>query len=629
MIFCYPLGINGYVWIRNIMVQIRKILLIGLILGFLGSCDEKQTEDYSKVNFAEASDSSLLEMARGGISNSDLRRFRLALLKRSEQLSSGPVIGAIIQELDKTANGDSYRIWSANTIRTSYYLEHGKADSALDLARKGLEFIGAHDSILASDVYHDLGMAHLQFSNNNDSVLFYWKKAYLEHEKRSDFGGITVTSFNLASYYHSLGFYELSRKYFARCIEVMEQLGKKSPMLMNNIISTLISREKYQEADRYWQENKTHLIGDTSTYMGQVILLNRSVLSHRLGRYRESDSLLSLFTLARIQPLLDFDYCQSLVLQAQRKKLDTLSNRSYENKIPLYALKLLYNNPQKFSDFITQENWMSIQDTIEAQYLRFKSQPGFDVRHLLGASRFLAVRYKGNPQKALGYFEHVLAHQDSVSSMLFHADQLNFSELNEYEKVMAALQINKTLLSASKSRESGYIIILALILVVAFLVFIAIRQKLIVSKERSNWLELQKEQAEALVLSNQRLLEYSKVVIERNNDIKRRLQGLDLKGRSAVVQDLKSIIKDLDVLNKVNTSEKPQVADRLIDDKKEQEHPHLKQLTKVEQRVYVLAQSDYRPKDIANMLGYSVQYVRNIKSRIRKKLDLDKHWGAD
>jgi DNA-binding CsgD family transcriptional regulator len=132
-----------------------------------------------------------------------------------------------------------------------------------------------------------------------------------------------------------------------------------------------------------------------------------------------------------------------------------------------------------------------------------------------------------------------------------------------------------------------------------------------------------------LVLSNQRLIEYSKVVIERNNDIKRRLQGLDLKGRSAVVQDLKSIIKDLDVLNRVNTSEKPQVADRLIQDKREQEHPHLKQLTKVEQRVYVLAQSDYRPKDIANMLGYSVQYVRNVKSRIRKKLDLDKRWGAD
>jgi DNA-binding CsgD family transcriptional regulator len=55
----------------------------------------------------------------------------------------------------------------------------------------------------------------------------------------------------------------------------------------------------------------------------------------------------------------------------------------------------------------------------------------------------------------------------------------------------------------------------------------------------------------------------------------------------------------------------------------------LKQLTKVEQRVYVLAQSDYRPKDIANMLGYSVQYVRNVKSRIRKKLDLDRNWGAD
>jgi len=110
MAFCNLLGTYGYIWIQNIIVQIRKILFIGLILGFIGSCDKKQTNDYSKVNFAEASDISLLEMAKGGISNADLRRFRLAILKRSEQLSSGPVIAMIIQELDKTANGDSYRI---------------------------------------------------------------------------------------------------------------------------------------------------------------------------------------------------------------------------------------------------------------------------------------------------------------------------------------------------------------------------------------------------------------------------------------------------------------------------------------------------------------------------------------
>lgn len=145
IVFSRKLVINGYVWVQNTIVQLGKILVFSAILGFLCFCQNNKSRVYSKVNFAEASDSSLLEIAKGGISNSDLRRFRLALLKRSEQLSSGPVIATIIKELYKTANGDSYWIWSANTIRTSYYLEHGKADSALDLARKGLEFIGAHD----------------------------------------------------------------------------------------------------------------------------------------------------------------------------------------------------------------------------------------------------------------------------------------------------------------------------------------------------------------------------------------------------------------------------------------------------------------------------------------------------
>jgi hypothetical protein len=70
------LGINGYVWSQKIQVQLKKILFIGLILGFLGSCTSEQDGDYSEVNFKEASDSSLLEMTKRGISNADLRRFK-------------------------------------------------------------------------------------------------------------------------------------------------------------------------------------------------------------------------------------------------------------------------------------------------------------------------------------------------------------------------------------------------------------------------------------------------------------------------------------------------------------------------------------------------------------------------
>ena len=402
----------------------------------------------------------------------------------------------------------------------------------------------------------------------------------------------------------------------------MEKLGKKSPLLVNNLISTLIAREKYDEADRYWKKHAEELDLDIQSYPGQVIKLNRAVLSSRLKKYHETDSILKLFKTVEIDPLLHQDYLQTLILQSLRLQSESLSDMRYVHEIPENIPFLLNNNYEGFSEFMQQKNWKFLQDTLYQRYQVKRMDSNYDPRYLFVMSKYLATKNRASsPLTSVSYFQDMIEHQKMVDSVKFKNDQIAIGELTDYEMAMSQLASKNLLLESSKNREVMYFVIFLLVLILLSLGFYSVRQKLNVSAERSIWLEKQKEQADELILSNQRLVEYSKVILERNNHIKQRLNKLELKGKSAVVVEIKNIIKDLDVMNKVNTKEKPQIADNLIEKTKENDHPELTKLSRVEQRIYVLSQNNYRPKDIANMLGYSVQYVRNVKSRIVKKTE--------
>jgi DNA-binding CsgD family transcriptional regulator/tetratricopeptide (TPR) repeat protein len=601
----------------------NRLFAFVLVFTFLfHACESKLNQETLREGFKKMSNEALLEKVRVGLKPEELRPLKLILLQRTEQPYSRVFIDTIIEIIQQRDGDNPYFLWNALTLKRSLSIERGELDSALVIARTCLDLQGTHDSISDADLFHDLGITFMNL-NQPDSVLYYWKKAYLITEEQQDYKRITVTAFNLAAHYHNLGLYDISRKLFARTIEVMEMLGKKSPLLVNNIISTMIAREKYQEADAYWVAHEHELKGDIHTYEGQVMILNRAVLSERLGRYAQTDSILNALGSVQIEPLLLKDYLQTLVLQSIRLGNNELTDMRYADRIPHFAPLFLHNNYRKFSDFMRRSPWVFLKDTIEMQYQRGKINHSLDPRYLYAMGHYLAHTYQNSqPQKALQFFGEMAEFQQRIDSVRFQTDRMAFNELSDYEGAMSELVAKNILLESSENREIMYFVILLLLSCTLGLGFYSVRQKLVTSAAQSKWLEKEKAQTEELLVSNQRLVEYSKVILERNNTIKQRLNKLDLKGKSAMVLELKSIIKELDVLNKINTSEKPQVADHLIEKSKHQEnHPHLSLLTKVEQRIYVLSQNDYRPKDIANMLGYSVQYVRNVKSRIAKKME--------
>ncbi len=598
---------------------LNKTIFTSLWILFLISCGTSDSPITTLNQLKTYTDSQLLTLAKKGLKEAELRPFKIVVLGRSEIANSRPAVDSILKYL-KPQLHNPYRHWIWNTIASNLLLEEGALDSSMALARKSLSYIGKHDSIFDADIYHDLGLIFLHKQDSKDSILLYWKKAYQLSEEQSDTLRIMVTSFNLASFYQSIGLYDPARKLFERCMVIMENSGKKNPLLKNNIISSLISRNKYQEAWEYWEVHQTDLKSDTQTYMGQVVMLNRAILLERLGRNKQSDSILYLMKSANLNSLIQQDYIRAQVVSAVNRNSDTFIDRRYESDLVDFAPFIVSNRPVVFKEFIKSNRWKFLADTLKVRYAQFKLQKGYELPYLFAIARFLGEGTEESSAVKNAYLQEAMIFRDSMDKVDYQLDKQMVEELTDYEKVIFENTMNQALLKESHLREIGYLIILILLLVIAFISVLAIRQKLHSTKERTQWLEKENKQTEEILISNQRLLQYSKVVISRNEDIKQRLMDLNLTGRSVLVKQIKSIIKELDILNKVNTSEKPQIADKLIS---EMEYPDLKKLSKAEQRVFVLVKSDYRPKDIANMLGYSVQYVRNIKSRISKKLGLD------
>jgi DNA-binding CsgD family transcriptional regulator len=121
---------------------------------------------------------------------------------------------------------------------------------------------------------------------------------------------------------------------------------------------------------------------------------------------------------------------------------------------------------------------------------------------------------------------------------------------------------------------------------------------------------------------NGRLVEYSKLIIDKEKDFLQRLEEIR-KGLPGEHQaTVKSLIRELDGAARINHQENPFVAESLLQqqDQLNEKYPGFEQLNATEKRILVLTEHLYTSKDIAQMLGCSPQYVRNVRSRIRKKI---------
>ena len=197
--------------------------------------------------------------------------------------------------------------------------------------------------------------------------------------------------------------------------------------------------------------------------------------------------------------------------------------------------------------------------------------------------------------------------------------EITFKEIKEKEQIIQ-----------DKEKTQNILIIALVLTIIIFTLSIWITfNYLKIKKIEKNRLQNEQDALKREQELSNRIVEYSKSIINLNSKLKAEILEAVAKAPNTVKNSVNQVLKDYQISH-FNTEENPQIANQLIREKDNwnQQFPGFDNLNKTEQRVFVLTMENYRPKEIANVLGVSTQYVRNVKSRLKTKLNLKEDWGA-
>ena len=202
-------------------------------------------------------------------------------------------------------------------------------------------------------------------------------------------------------------------------------------------------------------------------------------------------------------------------------------------------------------------------------------------------------------------------------------------ELNQLEETFQEIKNREDIIEENKKTQHALIVALILISIILILGIGTTRSYLKLKNIEKAKLESEQESLIREQALNNRIVEYSKSIIERNSRLRNEISSVISTAPNSLKTSINQVLKDFQI-NSINPEENPTIAKQLLkeNDNWNDQYPGFDKLNKTEQRVFVLTMESYRPKDVATVLGVSTQYVRNVKSRLKSKLNLDQNWGA-
>lgn len=511
------------------------------------------------------------------------------------------------------------------------FIGKGKHDSALFYANKALSTLNKHDSIDPLHTYHIVGAAHFYKDEKSDSTKYYWSKGYQLAEINKDKHMIMVYGTNLGTYFYNNGNYRNARNLFMRAKKASIDLKQDNGILTNNIVSTFIDEAEFNEADEYWKSNEKLLTAGLNVYRGQLYLINRINLLQLLNRNQEAEEKLSQLHVDSVKPILLTAYAKvylysKIIKDDYQFAMDPFWRGFIKDNVPYLASNLrkalIPNVHVTALDFLFKEIIALEKDTARFKNLSFKYQA--NISELIGA--YLSdknISYSNNQ-----YRKSIKLYWDSREKE-YQTQQKVIDELNQLEETFQEIKNREDIIKDNEKTQQALLVALALISIILLLGIWITRNHLKIKNIEKASLQSEQASLKREQELNNRIVEYSKSIIERNNQLRNEMLSVISTAPNDLKISINQVLKDFQI-NSVNPDENPTIAKQLIKENENwnDQFPGFEKLNKTEQRVFVLTMESYRPKDVANVLGVSTQYVRNVKSRLKAKLALDENWGA-
>lgn len=492
-------------------------------------------------------------------------------------------------------------------------------------------------------ISHYLDLGNVEFSQSNfDSAIVHYRKALLRSQSSDDeFFRITILN-NLGAAYFYTHLMSLASDCFAEVLVQVEEKFQKDPtfklsthdltIIRANLMATLNQESNFAQAREVFAQHETDALKpEVEPYAQQLFLLNHVYTLIKTRDIKLAETYLGRLRQDSILPnLLSFYLGLQGAVYAENQNDAALKELLTKN-----GDWLMENLVADLSDFreiliLAIEKGLIHLDyaSILAKYEQIKDEGDAFVNanfcHLLAS----ISRQEGREIEAL---EWDLANRDFDLSFQQEVDEFKLSDVNnkiELTKLKSEIRNKEELIKAAESRQK---FLLGLVSIsIAFL--LAIGYLLVtLNKGRKQRLELltlesekQAQSIELLRLQNEKQMNSimsSNFAVKQLEHIIHKMREPNLLGNPLIVgfrQDLEQLLA---VEFNVAMGSQGETAETVEDyEYLKIRFPQLTEWNDTAFKILVLSVLENQPKDIAKLLSLNMQYVRNVRSKLKKML---------
>lgn len=613
---------------------LKHVPFFGLVIGLtLFSCQNNQRINFNQISTLDFEESlKLIDNEKDPVHWVHLLELKLSYLTKDSTYD--PKMTRALGYLNQRSLAEKNSIGQNLYDRLISYrfVTIGQIDSAILYAQMARLNATLHDSIDRLITYQCLGVAYYYQNQNSDSTRKYWQKGYKEAVLTKNNLMIELFASNLGSFYYNNGNTRSARNLFLIASEAGLKIKRPNSMLINNIICTLMDESEFNQADTFWIKNQQILNEDLSTYNGQLYLLNRVKLLHELNRYDEANTLLASCKIQQLKPILRKEFIWvTLSAQFAAGNFSGFQDSFFRPIIQSNTDYFAFHLKNKLQQHIKRTEIQTFLNTIYSYYSDSSQYQSLSKIYKAKICELLATYQQlSNQPLAIKFYKSAIQlHSESIQEE--KKEQLRtIEELDQLDNQFKEIKNKEEIISQQNQRQQVTLSLFGFVVVIVILGIWATRNYLKIKNIQQK--QLQTEQNALLKekeLDN-RIVEYSKSVIERNEKIKKEILNTIKTIPNDIKFKINQVFRDHFISAPFAGKENPKIANQLIKEKDDWniQYPGFNDLNKTEKRVMVLTMENYRPKEIANVLGVSTQYVRNVKSRLKTKLNLKEDWGA-
>jgi tetratricopeptide (TPR) repeat protein len=509
-------------------------------------------------------------------------------------------------------------------------LVNGRVDSALIFYNKRNKYISSADDVNITMAYQLSGNCYYMLGEI-DSARRAFVNGYNFARDRGDSVMMYTYALNAGTTYFDLQLMSMAKYYFYEAYVLGSKKEKVSLMLINNLVATLITENKYQEAVKLCEENQSKWMTDTTDNGSVLLRLNYAFLLNKQGEYKRADKILNNLSISTI-PVIHMSYYYANLLESmyQLNKID-----DFKSTLNTLSPFIYQNQPRSVTEMqsiltkaIDKKLYYPNLDSLIYKYnvdLKTSTDISSSVIYCEMISHI--VKGRGDKTGAEIWSNRGIKHQLELSQL---KDSLQGKDIeNEIAQAELNYKISEkqNIINQSSTKNKLVLIGLLCALITMVALLIVLRLRLRNRKNSTQILELEKTMKvnEILALKKEKELKEKTIILAqsvlvqvsklseniRNSSFSKDPQVLLLKQDLDRLSELSTSFSELDIQNDVAYSEFDYLFDKI---------PSLAPLNQTERKILILTIMGSRPKEIGSILILNDQYVRNVKSKIKKLL---------